>query len=97
MNADLRRSALISGDQRLLLRDAVDRAHSPDEWLTVNRHYLTSSEESLKCVDSTLIICVAKHGREHDVVSDVEVCVTGGQTFEIARCGAAAADNSRHR
>ena|ERR671927_549334 len=97
MNAELRRSALIRGDPRLLLGDAVDGAHAPDKWFAIDRHYLTSREESLKRVDSTLIVCVTKHRREHDVVGDVKVCIACRQTFEIAGRGAAAADNSRHR
>lgn len=64
MNADLRKSASIRGDPRLLLRDAVDRAHAPDQWLTVDRHYPTSRKESLKRIDGTLIISVTKHRRE---------------------------------
>ncbi len=97
MNADLRRSAFICVHPRLLLRDAVDRAHAPDEWLTVDGCYLASREESLQGVDSTLVVCMTKHRGEHDVVGDVEVCVAGRQTFEIAGCGAASANNSGHR
>jgi len=97
MNADLRRSAFIRENPRLLLRDAVDRAHAPDEWLAVDRHYLSGWEESLKRVDCTFVVCVAKDGSEHDAVGDIEVCVARRQTFEVAGSGAAAADRSGHR
>ena len=84
-------------DLWLLLGDAVDGAHAPDKWLAVNRHYLASGEESLQGVDCAVGISVAEDRSKHDAISDVEVCLAGRQAFEVARVGAAAADNARHR
>ena len=83
-------------DLWLLLRDAVDGAHAPDEWFAVDRHYLTSGKESLKRVHCTFVICVTKDRSEHDAIRNVEVCIAGRQTFEIATAGAAPADRSGH-
>ena len=36
-------------------------------------------------------------GKQNDVVGDVEVCVTRGESIEIACVGAFAADDTGHR
>ena len=81
---------------RLLLCHAVNRTHAPHKWFAVDRDDLSGGEDSLQRIDRAFVVGVTKHRSEHDVVSNVEVCVAGGQTFEIACAGTAAADNSGH-
>lgn len=87
----------MGGNLWLLLRDAVDRAHAPDKWFAIDRYYLSRGEESLQRVDCTFVIGVTKDRSQHDIVRDIEVCITRRQTFEIARARAASTDSSGHR
>ena len=90
MNADL-------GRIRLLLGDAVDGSHAPDERFAVDRDHTTSGEQAFEDLYGAVVIRVAEYGGEDDVVRDVKVCVTRGQAFEVASAGTRAADNTRHR
>src|SRR5215212_10727478 len=97
MNADLRRSAFTSGNLRLLLCDAMDRSHSPNQRLAIDRYHSAIAEELLQGFDRPSVIRVTEHGKKHDVVCDVEVCVTGRQAIKVSSAGARAADDTGHR
>ena len=72
---------------RLLLGDAVDRAHAPNEWFAVDRDHASIGKHALKCFNRARIIRVPKHGSEHDVVGDVEIGVTRRKPIDCAcRC-----------
>src|ERR1051325_8656918 len=96
MNADLHRSAFISGNLRLLLSDAMDRSHAPDQRFAIDRYHSATGEDLLEGLDRASIIIMPEHGKKHDVVSDVEVCVTGRQPIELASAGGRTADNTGH-
>ena len=89
MNADL-------GRIRLLLGDAVDGSHAPDEWLAIDRDYTAVRKNLLHSFKCAAVVAMAEHGKKNDVVCDVEVCVTGGQTIQYSRGGACAADGAGH-
>jgi hypothetical protein len=63
-------------DLWLLLGDAVDCAHAPDEGFAVDWNDAARGKEFLQGVDGAFVIGVIKHGGQNDVVGDVEVCVT---------------------
>ena len=87
----------MSGNPWLLLCDAVDRSHAPDEWLTIDRNYSTRREEFLKYLNGVRIVRMTKDRRKHDTVGDVEVRITGRQAFEISGAGTLATNDARHR
>ena len=89
-------SVFIRGNPWLLLRDAMDRAHAPDQWFAIDRYHSTTREELLQGFHRASVIRVTEHGSEHDVVGDVKVCVAGGQTFEVASVGARTANDAWH-
>src|SRR5829696_5853315 len=80
----------------LLLRDAMDRSHSPNQRLAVDRNHSTSTKKVLENLHRASVIRVTEHGKKHHVVCDVEVCVTGRQAIEVSSAGARAADDTRH-
>ena len=59
----------------LLLRDAVNGAHAPDEWFAVDRDYTAVGEELLQRFGSARVIRMTKDGQQHDAVGDIKVCV----------------------
>ena len=81
----------------LLLGDAVDRSHAPDQWFAVDWDDSASREKLLECFHSAGVIRVAEHGRKNDAVGDVKVCITCRQAFKIAGAGARSANHARHR
>ena len=80
----------------LLLCYAMDGSHAPDQWLAVDGNYSAILKELLQGLDRADVIRVTKHGKKHDVVGDVEICVTGRQSIEFSSAGARAADNTWH-
>ena len=93
MNAD-QSTDLIFG---LLLCDAVDGAHAPDEGFAVDWDDSACGEKLLECFHGARVIRMAEDWSENDAVGDVKVCVTGRQAIEIASAGALTTDNTRHR
>ena len=81
----------------LLLRDAMDCSHAPDEWLAVDWYDSACGEKLLQCFHGAGVIRVAEDGGKNDAVGDVKVCVTGREAFEIAGAGTRAANYTRHR
>src|SRR5215208_7357752 len=81
----------------LLLRDAVDGSHAPDQRLAVDRNHSTSAKKVLENLHGASVIRVTEHREKHDVVCDVEVSVTGRQAIEVSSAGARAADDTGHR
>lgn len=77
MNADLRRSAFISENLRLLLRDTVDCPHAPDERLAIDRYHPAIGKELLERLGRASIVIMSEHRKKHDIVSDVEVRIAG--------------------
>ena len=79
-----------------MLRDAVDRSHSPNERLAVDRDDSSIRKDALKSFNRPAIVRMAKYRSEYDAVGDVEVCVARRKTIEIAGIGARATDDARH-
>ena len=80
----------------LLLGDAVDCAHAPDEGFAVDGDYSARGEKLLECFHGASVISVAEYGSENDAVGDVKVGVACRETFEIAGAGACAANHAGH-
>src|SRR6185295_17801818 len=100
MNTDLKTriksACLIRGNPWLLLGDAVDRAHAPDEGFAVDWDDSARGEKLLEGFHGAGVIRMSEHRSEHNAVGDVKVCVTGRQAFEIAGAGACAAYHAGH-
>ena len=90
-------SVFIRGNPWLLLRDAMDRAHAPDQWFAIDRYHSTTGEELLQGFHRASVIRVTEHGSEHDVVGDVEVGVARRQAVGVSGAGAHAANDTGHR
>ena len=90
MNADLDR-------MWLLLCDAMDCAHAPDERFTIDRDNAAPGEDALQCFQRAGVVGVAEHWKKNDTVRDVEVCVTSGQTIQYSRGSACTTNNAGHR
>ena len=88
---------LICGNPRLLLCDAVDRAHAPDEWLAVDRNYAAVWKQTLESFHCASIIRVTEDWKKYDAVGNVKVCVAGRQSIEVSRARAASTDSAGHR
>ena len=61
---------------RLLLGNAVNGSHAPDERFAINGNNAARWKHSLQRVQRALVICVAEDGSQYNIVRDVEVCVT---------------------
>src|ERR1044072_343758 len=92
----LRRKRL-SVELGLLLCNAVDRPHAPNQRFAIDRYCLTSRKKFLKRFDGASVVGVTEYRRENDVVGDVKVCVAGRQTIQISSAGARTANDTRHR
>ncbi len=68
----------LSFRQRLLLAEAVDRAHAPDERFGVDGDNAAVGEKLLQNLERAGVVRVAEDGDEDDAVGDQEVGVTGG-------------------
>src|ERR1051325_7112545 len=70
-------SALIRGNPRLLLCDAVNRAHAPHQRLAINWDHAARRKTFLQSLNRALIGGVTEHWCKHDAVGDIKVRVAG--------------------
>ena len=68
----------------MLLCDAVNGAHTPDEWFAVDWDHAASGEEALEGFGGARVVRVTKDGKQHHAVGDIKVCVAGGQALEVS-------------
>src|SRR2546429_3193788 len=81
----------------LLLGDAMNRAHAPDQRLTIDCDDATVRENLLQSLQRARVVRVAEDWGQDDIVCDVEVRIAGRQTIKIASAGARAGYDSGHR
>jgi len=86
----------IREDPWLLLRDAVDCAHSPHEWFAVDRNHASIPEDCLEGFGGASVVCVTEYREKYDAVCNVKVCVARRQALEIAVAGARATNYAWH-
>ena len=75
----------------------MDRAHAPDEWLTIDRNYTAVRKQTLESFDRSTVIGVTEDREKYDAVGNVKVCVAGRQSIEISSTGACSTDSAGHR
>ena len=49
----------------LLLCQAMDRTHAPDERLAIDRNHAAVAKHALQSFDCAAVVGVAKHGQQH--------------------------------
>src|SRR2546427_3113030 len=82
---------------RLLLRHAMNRAHAPDQGLTIDCDDLTIRKNVLQSFQRARIVRVAEDWGQDYIVGDVEVRIAGRQTIKASNAGVCARYDSRHR
>ena len=76
MRSKKRGSSFDLVDPWLLLRETVNGAHAPHEWFAVDGDHAAVGKDALEGFGGARVIGVTEHGKQHDVVGDVEICVT---------------------
>ena len=73
---------------RLLLSDAVDGSHAPNQRFAVDTHHSPIREDALQYIKCALIVFVIENRGEHHIICDVEVGVGSGKPIKVSRIGA---------
>ena len=62
---------------RLLLRDAVNGSHAPDQRFAIDPKHAPFGKKLLECIQSPFVVGMSEDWSQHYGVGDVEIRITG--------------------